>query len=454
MHFSFYLIKIIEVLIIGFIVAYLTTPLSIKVAYKLDIIDRPRDDRRVHNRPIPRFGGMGIFLGSMAALIIPAGLNSSIRIAMLGGMMMYGIGVADDILDLKPMVKFAGQLITATFVYAMGIRIRFINVMILPAAQDSKVLLYFGAGIAYVITVLWIVGITNAVNLMDGLDGLAAGSTAIMALSLAYVAYIHGVRLGMMPVCVAFCAVAAGCLGFLPYNFSPAKTFMGDGGSLYLGYMIAVLSVISPLKRATFVGAIIPMLVLAVPIFDTAFAMVRRMFRHESIMKADRGHLHHHLMAAGFGQRRSVLIMYGIVGIMGVVAVLISRELYTDAFCLFTIAMLYLGIIIVPKQPKKKSLKRILTQDPREAAREQERENLVWMLNTERERRRAEREAAGEDPNTQSDLLLAEIAKEAANPGQRATRYTVRLKKAEIERALEQQEDAKAANKDNNQPEE
>jgi hypothetical protein len=159
-------------------------------------------------------------------------------------------------------------------------------------------------------------------------------------------------------------------------------------------------------------------------------------------------------MAAGFGQRRSVLIMYGIVGIMGVVAVLISRELYTDAFCLFTIAMLYLGIIIVPKQPKKKSLKRILTQDPREAAREQERENLVWMLNTERERRRAEREAAGEDPNTQSDLLLAEIAKEAANPGQRATRYTVRLKKAEIERALEQQEDAKAANKDNNQPEE
>ena len=454
MHFSFYLIKIIEVLIIGFIVAYLTTPLSIKVAYKLDIIDRPRDDRRVHNRPIPRFGGMGIFLGSMAALIIPAGLNSSIRIAMLGGMMMYGIGVADDILDLKPMVKFAGQLIKATFVYAMGIRIRFINVMILPAAQDSKVLLYFGAGIAYVITVLWIVGITNAVNLMDGLDGLAAGSTAIMALSLAYVAYIHGVRLGMMPVCVAFCAVAAGCLGFLPYNFSPAKTFMGDGGSLYLGYMIAVLSVISPLKRATFVGAIIPMLVLAVPIFDTAFAMVRRMFRHESIMKADRGHLHHHLMAAGFGQRRSVLIMYGIVGIMGVVAVLISRELYTDAFCLFTIAMLYLGIIIVPKQPKKKSLKRILTQDPREAAREQERENLVWMLNTERERRRAEREAAGEDPNTQSDLLLAEIAKEAANPGQRATRYSVRLKKAEIERALEQQEDAKAANKDNNQPEE
>ena len=226
-----------------------------------------------------------------------------------------------------------------------------------------------------------------------------------MSISLAYVAYIHGIRLGMMPVCIAFCAVAAGCIGFLPYNFSPAKTFMGDGGALYLGYMIAVLSVISPLKRATMVGAIIPMLVLAVPIFDTAFAMLRRVFRHESIMKADRGHLHHHLMAAGFGQRRSVLIMYGIVGIMGVVAVLISRELDIDALFLMAIALLYLGIIIVPRQPKK-NLRKIITQDPREAARQAERENLVWMLNEERERRRAAKKAAGENPDTRDDELL------------------------------------------------
>lgn len=428
MELNFYLIKIIQVLVIGFVVAYLTTPVSIKLAYKLDIIDKPRDDRRVHSRPIPRFGGLGIFLGSMAAMIIPAQMNSSIRVAMLGGFMMYGLGVADDILDLKPMVKFSGQVITASFIFAMGIRIRFINIMIAPAANESTVMLYFGEGIAYLITVLWIVGITNAVNLMDGLDGLAAGSTAIMALSLAYVAYIHGIRLGMMPVCIAFCAVAAGCLGFLPYNFSPAKTFMGDGGALYLGYMIAVLSVISPLKRATMVGAIIPMLVLAVPIFDTLFAMLRRVFRHESIMKADRGHLHHHLMAAGFGQRRSVLIIYGIVGIMGVVAVLLSRDLYKDAFFLFTIAMLYLGIIIVPRQPKK-SLKKIITQDPREVARQTERENLVWMLNTERERRRAEREAAGESADTPEDRVLAEMA--ASAEASARARRTIRIKMPE-----------------------
>ena len=449
MVLNFYLTRIILVMVIGIAVSWLTTPLSIKLAYKLDIIDKPRDDRRVHNRPIPRFGGMATFLGSMTAMIIPATMSQGIRIAMLGGVFMYLLGVADDAKDLKPLVKFGGQVAIATVVYGLGIRIRFINLVLTPMENESKVLVGLGTGIAYMITVLWIVGITNAVNLMDGLDGLAAGSTAIMALSLAYVAYIHGIRLGMMPVCIAFCAVAAGCIGFLPYNFSPAKTFMGDGGALYLGYMIAVLSVISPLKRATMVGAVIPMLVLAVPIFDTVFAMIRRMFRHESIMKADRGHLHHHLMAAGFGQRRSVLIIYGIVGIMGVVAVLISRGLYKDAFFLFTIAVLYLGIIIVPRQPKK-SLKKIITQDPREAARQAERENLVWMLNTERERRRAEREAAGEDPNTQSDLLLAEIAKDAANPGKRATRYTVRLKKAEVERALAEAEKKKAEQEEKN----
>ena len=432
MHLSFYLTRVIAALAIGIAVSYLTTPLSIKLAYKFDIIDKPRDDRRVHSRPIPRFGGLAIVLGSMAAMIIPATMSSSIRVAMLGGVMMYALGVADDIMDLRPMVKFAGQWFTATVMFALGIRIRFINLMLIPEISGSKAVVFFGAGVAYILTVLWIVGITNAVNLMDGLDGLAAGSTAIMALSLAYVAYIHGIRLGMMPVCIAFCAVAGGCLGFLPYNFSPAKTFMGDGGALYLGYMIAVLSVISPLKRATMVGAIIPMLVLAVPIFDTVFAMIRRLFRHESIMKADRGHLHHHLMAAGFGQRRSVLIIYGIVGIMGIVAVLISRGLYKDAFFLFTIALLYLGIIIVPRQPKK-SLKKIITQDPREVAKQQEREALVWMLNEERERRRAAREAEGKSPDTQADKLLAEIAEEAGKPPRRATRYTLRLKKSDLQ---------------------
>lgn len=342
-------------------VALLATPLSIKLAHKLGIIDVPKDARRVHSKPIPRFGGLGIFCGAMVAMLIPAGMNSQIKVAMIGGLLMYLLGAADDILNLRASVKFAGQWAIATLVYMMGIKIRFISNYFGSATADPNANVILSSGIAYIITVLWIVGITNAINLMDGLDGLAAGTTAIMAISLAYVAYIHGIRLGMMPVCIALMAVAGGCVGFLPYNFSPAKTFMGDGGALFLGYMIAVLSVISPLKQATMVGIIIPIMALAVPLFDTGFAMIRRMLRHESIMKADKGHLHHHLMRAGYGQRRSVLIIYGIVGIMGMSAVLVSRELYKDAFFLAMIAALYLTIIIVPKQPEK-SIKDIIEE--------------------------------------------------------------------------------------------
>lgn len=386
---NYYLSRIIEAFIIGWVVAYLAAPVSIKLAHKLGVIDTPKDARRVHKKPTPRFGGMSIFLGSMAAMIIPAGMNANIKTAMIGGTLMYLLGIYDDIKDIKPLVKFGGQFLIATLVYVLGIRITFIGNYFGAAVTDSHANVILSTGVGYLITVFWIVGITNAVNLMDGLDGLAAGSVAIMSLSLAYIAYIHGARLGSMPVCIALVAVAAGCLGFLPYNFSPARTFMGDGGALFLGYMIAVLSVISPLKRATVVGALVPMLTLAVPIFDTALAMLRRALKHQSIMAADKGHLHHHLMAAGFGQRRSVLIMYGIVGIMGEVAVLLSRELYKDAFFLFMIAFLYLCIIIVPKKSKK-GIKRIITQDTSDL----EKEYFKEYLNYERERRKELREAA------------------------------------------------------------
>jgi UDP-GlcNAc:undecaprenyl-phosphate GlcNAc-1-phosphate transferase len=386
---NYYLSRIAEAFIIGVVVAYLTAPVSIKLAHRLGVIDTPKDARRVHKKPIPRFGGMSIFLGSMVAMVIPAGMNANIKTAMIGGALMYLLGIIDDIKDIKPVVKFGGQLLIASLVYTLGIRITFVSNYFGAAVTDAHANVILSAGVSYIITVFWIVGITNAVNLMDGLDGLAAGSVAIMSLSLAYIAYIHGIRLGAMPVCIALVAVAAGCIGFLPYNFSPAKTFMGDGGALYLGYMIAVLSVISPLKRATVVGALIPMLTLAVPIFDTALAMLRRTLKHESIMAADKGHLHHHLMAAGFGQRRSVLIMYGIVAIMGEVAVLLSRELYKDAFFLFLVAFLYLCIIIVPKKPKK-GIKRIITQDTSDL----EKEYFTEYLNYERERRKELREAA------------------------------------------------------------
>ena len=410
---SYYMFRIIETFAIAVALAAATAPLSIHIAHKLGVIDRPKDARRVHKKPTPRFGGMAIFIGSMAAMTIPAGMNDKIKVAMIGGALMYLVGIADDIKNLRPIVKFAGQFVTASIVYALGVRITFITNYLGSGFAVSNANVILSGSVAYLVTVFWIVGITNAVNLMDGLDGLAAGSVAIMSLYLAYIAYIHGVRLGSMPVCIALVAVAGGCLGFLPFNFSPAKTFMGDGGSLYLGYMIAVLSVISPLKRATVVGALIPILTLAVPIFDTMMAMLRRTLRHESIMSADKGHLHHHLMVAGFGQRRSVLIMYGIVAIMGEVAVLISRELYKDAIPLFLVALLYLCIIMVPKS-QKKGIKRIITQDTSEL----EKEYFTEYLNYERERRKELREAAKAKAAAAADSEEAGEAIKAGEAGE------------------------------------
>ncbi len=383
----FYLGYILETILISVTVAAAVTPVSIRLAKKWGIIDKPEEARRVHRRPTPRFGGMAIFLGTTAALLIPAGMSEQIKVAMLGGILMYGLGVADDIHDIKPITKFIGQFLIASLVYALGVRIRFISNYFGLENADVNANVILGEGVAFLLTVFWIVGVTNAVNLMDGLDGLAAGSVAIMASSLAYIAYIHGARLGAMPVCIALVAVAGACIGFLPYNFSPARTFMGDGGALYLGYMIAVLSVVSPLKRATVIGAIIPIMTLAVPLFDTAMAMLRRTLKHESIMHADRGHLHHHLMAAGFGQRRSVLVIYGIVAIMGMVAVLISRDLYIDAVFLGMVALLYMGIIMIPRKSQR-GIKRIITQDVMEL----EKQYFVEYLNAERERRKHLRE--------------------------------------------------------------
>ena len=341
---------VIVAFLMAFVIALLMTPVSIWVANKIGAIDIPRDERKIHKRPIPRFGGLAIFVASIIPMILLEGQNPSIRAAALGGLLMYLLGAVDDLKQLSAGVKFVGQTAIAVLMYFMGIRIAFITNYFYGGN------LHFGVALSFIITVGWIVGITNAINLMDGLDGLAAGISAIIACFLAYVAYIHGEILGMMPVCVALMAVAGGCAGFLPYNFSPAKTFMGDSGALYLGYMIAVLSVISPLKRATFVAALVPIMALAIPIFDTLFAIVRRAARSENVMAADKGHIHHRIMKTGFGQRRAVLIIYGVVGIMGMVAVLISRELYKDALILNVIAALYLSVITREKKPRPEDL--------------------------------------------------------------------------------------------------
>ena len=343
------------------VIAFAFTPISIKLAHLIGAIDVPKDWRRMHRRPIPRFGGLAIFTGVMVALAVFQWDEPKIRIAMLGGTLMYLLGVV-DLKNLPAIVKLIGQTVIAILMFSMNMRISFI------ANYLGEGRLHFNTAICFVVTVLWIIGITNTINIIDGLDGLAAGISAIAALCIAYIAYIHGSIVGMPIVCLAMVTIAGSCIGFLPFNFSPAKTFMGDGGALFLGFMIAILSVVGPLKRSTIIAVVVPVVVLAIPIFDTSFAILRRMVNRKPIMGADKEHLHHRLMAYGYGQRRTVIMLYGISAIMGMSAVLISRELYQDAVVLALIAGAYLYVFLTDPNHKMPRIKAVnIAQEEKKA---------------------------------------------------------------------------------------
>lgn len=356
------------------ILAMIFTPIAIRIAHKIGAVDIPKDSRRMHTKPIPRFGGMAIFIATMAGLVLVKyvaypmcatyfeKLNvwmllpqpiSKITGLIVGGAMIYVLGIIDDLKGMNAKVKFLGQIICASAAYAFGIRISFVTSFLTEGH------IFFAGVLCYFITVIWIVGITNTVNLIDGLDGLAGGTSFIASLCLAYTAYIHGSYVAAM----AFIAVAGACIGFLKYNFHPAKTFMGDGGSLFLGYMLATISIIGPAKGATVLAMIAPVLVLGVPIFDTGFAILRRLINHRPIMEADKGHLHHRLMAAGFGQRRAVLMLYGVSAIMGVASILFSRDLFVETVALLFTAAMYIFIFVTDAKRGAMSLKGINIAD-------------------------------------------------------------------------------------------
>ncbi len=342
--------------VVAGLITAIITPLSILIAPKVGAMDVPKDKRRVHNKPMPRFGGIALYAGIMIGLAIFAQGRPHIAAIMVGCTLIYVLGAVDDIKGMKPIIKFAGQVVCASVVFAMGLRIEFVTNWFGEGHMD------LGIAVCYIVTVIWFVGITNAVNLVDGLDGLAAGISAISALSIAYVSYIHG---WYFPT-TCMMILAGACLGFLPFNFHPAKTFMGDGGSQLLGFSLAALSILGTVKSATLVAVVIPALVLGLPIFDTLMAIIRRTLRHQSIGTADKEHLHHRILRAGFGQRRAVFLMYSLSGIMGIVAILYSRDLYIECLGLIVVAALILGVILTDTGTNKVSLKgyRILKELP------------------------------------------------------------------------------------------
>lgn len=317
----------IIVLLSAFVIAYISMPLVIKLAHRIGAIDRP-DHRKVHSRTMPRLGGMAIFIAFISCTIFISKMSGPMLGLILGACIIFGIGVLDDIMQLSPGVKLIGQIVAAAVAMYFGIIVHFVT-------NPFDGLVSLGV-LSLPLTLLWIVGITNAINLIDGLDGLAGGVSAIAASTLAIVCLFKGQTEVSL---VAFVLVAA-ILGFLPYNFHPAKTFMGDGGSNLLGFVLACLAIMGTTKSAALISLFIPIVILGIPIFDTFFAIIRRINNRTHIFGADKDHLHHRLMAMGMSHRRSVCAIYAMSGIFGIIAVILS-------FVSGSKAILVLGIMLL-----------------------------------------------------------------------------------------------------------
>lgn len=349
--------KYFMMVLVTFIIALIMTPAAIKLAPRIGAIDVPKDKRRMHSKPMPRFGGLAIFAAAEIGLAVFLHNDPKVLAILLGGVLIYAVGVVDDLKGMPAKLKFLLQMVCAIVIYIGGIRIEFIkNPMNVFGAQEY---IWFPAPISFVITVIWVVGLTNTVNLIDGLDGLAAGVSCIASACIAYSAFLSG----QYSVALAMLAVTGSCLGFLPFNFHPAKTFMGDSGSLYLGFMIAVISIFGSTKGATLIATIVPFLVLGLPIFDTAFAIIRRWVNGCPIMTADKGHLHHRIMNTGIGQRRTVLIMYCISAIMGMVAVLVVQRIWVEAIVLSIVAAVLVCVFVADHTTMKEIMREGLPAD-------------------------------------------------------------------------------------------
>lgn len=300
--------------LISFVISLALTPVVIKVGPKLGFLDIPKDNRRMHKRPMPIAGGIAIYIAATVVILVFIPLNKNILSLIIGSTIILISGLLDDKYSISPKAKIAFQLAAGLMIALSGSQIEFFTNII--STKEVVWLKY----LSIPVTLFWICGITNTVNLIDGLDGLAAGVSLISAVSLMCIA----LKMNHVAVAIIAAAVGGSCLGFLPYNFNPAKIFMGDTGALYLGFMFSYISIQGVMKYATTLMIFVPVLVLGVPVFDTAFAMIRRYISGKKIFDADKGHLHHRLLALGLTQRQTVLILYAISLIFGILANVIS----------------------------------------------------------------------------------------------------------------------------------
>lgn len=310
--------------VIALIVSLVVMPLVILLARKTGALDAP-NARKVHKKPIPRIGGLGIYAGFLAAMVFvaanykmdPEMVHETFGL-VVSGSLIIALGLVDDYKNLPAKVKLLGQILAAAvLVLVFDVRIDFITD---PFGDyfyfDNLPIPY----LAVPLTMFWLVGLTNTVNLIDGLDGLAAGVAAIASFTIMLVALEQNFIL----VAVSTAALAGAACGFLKYNFNPAQIFMGDTGSMFLGFMLAGISVTGAVKSVATIALIVPIFALALPILDTTFAIVRRLRGGVPIFKPDKGHLHHRLLSVGFTQKQAVLLMYVISALFGLSAIALT----------------------------------------------------------------------------------------------------------------------------------
>lgn len=321
-------------LLVAGLISFAATPMVISLAHKINAIDVPKDARRVHKKPIPLIGGLAIFYGFIVSVLCFATIDHETMGILIGCVIIVTVGVIDDMTDMRPIVKLLCQIIAATVVVYSGVRIaHFANPFSHWFGAPYIVLNYW---VSVAVSVIWIVGICNAVNLIDGLDGLAVGVSSIASMSLLALTLISN----NSNVAILTAAVAGAGFGFLPYNFNPAKIFMGDTGALFLGFILACISIQGVLKLSAIISFAIPLLVLGLPIFDTMFAIIRRILTGRSPMSPDRGHLHHRLLDMGFSQRKTVAILYTLTAVLCLTAVVVSIKGYLRGILLILAVLL------------------------------------------------------------------------------------------------------------------
>jgi len=308
--------------LLAFLVTYLTTPVVKILASKIKAVDIP-NDRKVHILPIPRLGGLAIYAGFMVAVgtafivakMYGSQLDYSVGAAIVfAGSLLMLVGIVDDIKGLRATTKLIWQIIATFIVISFGVVISYVT-------NPFNGVLSIGL-FAIPLTLIWVVGITNAINLIDGLDGLATGVTAISSLTLFFVA-LRTHQIGAAILMLALCGAS---LAFLRYNFFPAKIFLGDSGSLFLGFILAASSVIGVLKTTLVVALIVPVLILGVPIFDTLFAIGRRLSTGKHPFEADNKHIHHMLLRAGFNKREAVFAIYTVCFLLSIIALFMALQ--------------------------------------------------------------------------------------------------------------------------------